>query len=179
LLLRFKEAIVRKVIVADPTTCYACLSCVVECSARRAGTPNDAPLNAASFCQAGCDVVGVGALAVPLFCNHCEDAPCATVCPTGAMHRNEETGTVELDVERCIGCKACVVACPFGMVRMMPDGSAMIKCDLCADRQAQGLEPACVAACPVGALTLKELEDVAAEARRRAAVAQVADQDAE
>ena len=164
----------RKVIAADIGKCYACLSCVVECSFRRAGAaPGDA-LTAENFCKASCDVQAVGAQPVPLTCNHCEDAPCVTVCPTGAMHRDADDGPVLLELERCIGCKACIVACPFGMVRMMPDGSAVIKCDLCADRTAKGLEPACVAACPSGALQLKELDDVVIEARQRAAKAQLA-----
>ena len=167
----------RKVIVADARKCYACLSCVIECSYRRAGADPDEPLNAENFCKAGCDVQAVGTEPVPLFCNHCEDAPCVTVCPTGAMHRASEEGPVLLTIERCIGCKACIVACPFGMVRLMPDGTAMIKCDLCADRTARGLNPACVDACPSGALELKELDEVVADARQRAAAAQLGAKD--
>ena len=167
----------RKVIVADTSKCYACLACVVECSHRRAGLKPDEPITAQSFAQSSCDVLGVGMAAVPLLCNHCEDAPCVTVCPSGAMHRESDEGPVLLEMDRCIGCKACIIACPFGMIRLMPDGSSVIKCDLCHDRTAAGLNPACVSACPSGALEYKELDDVVDGARKRAAAAQLASAD--
>ena len=160
-----------KVIVVDASKCYACLACVVECSYRRAGAgPND-PITAENFSQSACAVEAVEGEPVPLVCNHCEDAPCMTVCPSGAIYRESQDGPVLLDAEKCIGCKACVMACPFGMARLRRDGKAVIKCDLCEDRLAQGLPPACVSACPSGALELKELDEVVAEARRRAATA--------
>ena len=181
----------RKTIVVDPKKCYACLSCVVECSYRRAGAAPDEPLNATNFSQAGCDVQPVrrsrlsseamakedgegGAVEfepVPLFCHHCEDAPCMAVCPSAAIHRESEEGPVLLDAERCIGCKACVMACPFGMIRPTPDNKVLIKCDLCADRLARGLAPACVSACPAHAIEFKELDEIIIETRKRAAAA--------
>jgi len=164
----------RKVIVADISKCYACLACVLECSYRRAGADAGEAPNAENSCLASCDVQAVGVQPVPLTCSHCEDAPCVAACPTGAMHRESEEGPVLLEMERCIGCKACILACPFGMVRLMPNGTAVIKCDLCADRTARGLAPACVAACPTGALELKELDEVVVRARRRAAEARLA-----
>ena len=158
-----------KVIVVDAERCYGCLSCVVECSYRRAGAGPNAPLSWEILSQAVCDVEAVGTDAVPLVCNHCEDAPCMAVCPTGAIHRESEGGPVLLDAARCIGCKACVMACPFGMARLRQDGTGAAKCDFCQDRQEEGLLPACVAACPSGAIELKDLDDVTADARRRAA----------
>lgn len=161
----------RKAIVVDSKKCYACLSCVVECSYRRAGAAANAPLNARNFSQAGCAVLAVESEPAPLVCHHCEEAPCLAVCPSGAIYRETEEGPVLLARERCIGCKACIVACPFGMIRLTADGKSVIKCDSCADRLARGLEPACVAACPSGAVEFKELDDVVLEARRRAAAA--------
>ncbi len=161
----------RKAIVVDSKKCYACLSCVVECSYRRAGAAANAPLNAVNFSQAGCGVLAVESEPVPLVCHQCEDAPCLAVCPSGAIYRETEEGPILLARERCIGCKACIVACPFGMVRLTPDGKTVIKCDICADRLARGLEPVCVASCPPGAIEFKELDDVVLEARRRAAAA--------
>jgi len=160
---------VAKVIVVDAKRCYACLGCVVECAYRRAGAGPDVSLTSGVLSYAGCDVVAVGTDPVPLVCNHCEDAPCMTVCPSGALHRESEEGPVLLDAELCIGCRACVMACPFGMIRLRAGGTSPAKCDLCVDRAAQGLPPACVEACPTGALELKELDEVIAEARRRAA----------
>lgn len=159
-----------KVIVVDANKCYACLGCVVECAYRRAGADESAPLTSAIFSQAACDVVAVGIEPVPLVCNHCEDAPCLQVCPTRAIRRDSEEGPVLLDGELCIGCKACILACPFGMIRLRKTGAGggAIKCDLCSDRLAEGLLPSCVTACPSGALTLKELDEVVAAAKKRA-----------
>jgi len=160
---------VTKVIVVDADKCYACLGCVVECAYRRAGASPDVPLTSGVLRHAACDVVAVGTEPVPLVCNHCEDAPCITVCPSGALHREAEGGPVLLDAELCIGCRACVMACPFGMIRLRAGSTSPAKCDLCIERAAEGLPPACVAACPTKALELRDLDEVIAEARRRAA----------
>jgi carbon-monoxide dehydrogenase iron sulfur subunit len=118
-------------------------------------------------------IEAAGAFAVPLQCRHCEDAPCARVCPSGALSRPSEAEPVLIDQEKCIGCGFCVQACPFGVIRLAPspgsDAKAVIKCDLCFGRQAQGLQPACVEACPVRALKFVEVEENARQARRTAA----------
>lgn len=160
-----------KVIVVDAQKCYACLGCVVECAYHRAGAGAEVSLSSGVLSHAGCDVVAVGTAPVPLVCNHCEDAPCVQVCPSGAIERSTPDGPVLLDEELCIGCRACVMACPFGMIRLRPGGATAVKCDLCVGRAERGLAPACVAACATGALELKEVDDVIAEARRRAAAA--------
>ncbi len=121
--------------------------------------------------NAACDVVAVGVEPVPLVCNHCEEAPCMEVCPSGAIQRKGPEEPVLLDGELCIGCRACIMACPFGMIRLGPDERSALKCDLCVERAEKGLLPACVAACPSGALELKEVDEVIAEARKRAAAA--------
>jgi carbon-monoxide dehydrogenase iron sulfur subunit len=118
-------------------------------------------------------VEAAGGFAVPLQCRHCDEAPCARVCPSGALSRPSEGEPVLIDQEKCIGCGFCVQACPFGVIRLAPSPSkntkAVIKCDLCIGRQAEGLEPACVAACPVKALAFVEVEEDAKQARRAAA----------
>jgi len=157
-----------KVIVVDTGKCYACLGCVVECAYRRTGAEESVPLTSGILTNAACEVVAVGVQPVPLVCNQCEDAPCATVCVTGAIHRESDGGPVVLDAERCIGCKACVMACPFGMIQLARDGKTVVKCDLCADRLAAGRQPACVEACPSGALEMRELDEVIAEAQAHA-----------
>jgi carbon-monoxide dehydrogenase iron sulfur subunit len=116
-------------------------------------------------------------LAVPLQCRHCEDAPCVRVCPSGALSRVNEASPVLVAQAKCIGCSFCVEACPFGVIRLarcqepgVIDGrAAVIKCDLCVNRLAFGLQPACVSSCPVKALSFAEVEENAKRARARTA----------
>lgn len=88
---------------------------------------------------------------VSLACMHCEDAPCVLACPTTALQRGGEPPVVRVDAGLCIGCHGCAIACPYGVPRFGVDGR-MQKCDLCVDRVAAGLEPACVRVCPTQAL---------------------------
>ena len=108
---------------------------------------------------------------IPLQCRHCDDAPCAKVCPSGALTRENAAEPVVVKQEKCIGCAFCVQACPFGVIvlaqRSGPEGGrVVIKCDHCTRRLAEGLEPACVSACPVGALAFEEADRGSRRARR-------------
>ena len=97
-------------------------------------------------------------------CQHCTDAPCATVCPGGALVRNEDTGFVEVHQDKCVGCQYCHSVCPFDVPRLNPEDNRVYKCTLCVDRVSVGQEPACVKTCPTGAIhfgTKKEMLDVA------------------
>lgn len=96
---------------------------------------------------------------VPFNCRQCEKAPCLNVCPTGALYRDEDD-VVAFNPLTCIGCLMCAVACPFGIPKLDTKNKIMDKCDLCADRRAEGLLPACVAACPTEALKYGEINDV-------------------
>ena len=161
----------KRVIVVDPEKCYACLQCVVSCGYDKANASYDAPLTGEILSEARLDVAGVLHLAVPVVCQHCEDAPCLRACPSGAIHRQTPDGPVLLDQAKCIGCRACVLACPFGMVWMNADGRVAQKCDQCIDRTAQGCLPACVEDCPCGALSLEPLSDIVKMAMERHAEA--------
>ena len=103
--------------------------------------------------------------AIPLQCRQCEDAPCIAICPTNALHRADEDSPVFIDHDLCIGCRWCVLACPFGVITLDPKGRTIIKCDQCFERVEQGGLPACVSACPTGALEFKAMEEVVAEKR--------------
>jgi formate dehydrogenase iron-sulfur subunit len=101
-------------------------------------------------------------------CMHCVDPACVSACPVGALQKTDE-GPVVYDCTRCIGCRYCMVACPFGVPKFewgepLPK---IQKCTFCADRQAEGLEPACSAACPTGALTFGDRDALIAEAEAR------------
>ncbi|MEJ5349245.1 MAG: 4Fe-4S dicluster domain-containing protein [Desulfosoma sp.] len=97
----------------------------------------------------------------PFLCRHCEDAPCVRCCPTGALRFDEASGLVVYGVDRCIGCHACVMACPFGVIQPGAGDLFVVKCDRCPDRDL----PACVEACPTKALVLER--DFLLDRRRR------------
>lgn len=96
---------------------------------------------------------------VRVSCQHCEDAPCVSVCPTGASFR-DENGIVQVDKSRCIGCDYCVAACPFHVRYLNPQTSIADKCNFCADtRLDAGQAPACVSVCPTDALKFGRRDD--------------------
>lgn len=170
-----------KRIVADPAKCLACKACEVACALAHADT-DDLVQAIAGGAKPRIYVEFAGGFAVPLQCRHCEDAPCLAVCPSGAIRRLSDSAPVLVDADKCIGCSYCVEACPFGVVQVVPrpssDGSvggkAVIKCDLCVKRQAQGLDPACASSCPVEALAFEDVDSGAKRARLRTAAKAVA-----
>jgi len=101
----------------------------------------------------------------PKSCLHCDDAPCVTVCPTGASYKREEDGIVLVNAEACIGCKLCSWACPYGAREYDEDEGVMKKCTLCIDRiyntelPEDMREPACVTTCPANARHFGDLND--------------------
>ena len=96
-------------------------------------------------------------------CRHCEDAPCVTACLSGAMKKDEETGLVTHDPEKCIGCWTCILVCPFGAIRRDIKHGKTVRCDLC-----QGEEvPVCVANCPNEALVYVEVQDEGPDAESK------------
>ncbi len=121
-----------------------------------------------------------------LLCNHCDNPPCTRVCPTQATWKRAEDGVVMMDWHRCIGCRYCVVACPYGSrsfnwkdprkaanlaeldAKAFPTRMRGVveKCTFCDERLARGEEPACVAACPNGEMVFGDLNDPASEVRR-------------
>jgi Fe-S-cluster-containing dehydrogenase component len=113
-------------------------------------------------CEAACDFIHDGkpyikvyrtslGLEIPVSCLHCAKAPCIDVCPTGAMTRDRE-GAVYVIPSKCIGCMACLYACPFGIPQLDRGLRISTKCDLCYDQRKKGLEPGCSSLCPTGAI---------------------------
>ena len=93
-----------------------------------------------------------------LRCNHCDAAPCVTICPTVALYRRPD-GIVDFDGDRCIGCKSCMQACPYDALYIDPETRTAAKCNYCAHRVEVGLEPACVIVCPEQAIVAGDLDD--------------------
>lgn len=105
-------------------------------------------------------------------CNHCANPPCVRICPVTAMFKRKD-GIVEFDPERCIGCKACMQACPYDAIYIDPDTHTAAKCHYCAHRVEVGLEPACVVVCPEHAIIAGDLDDANSEIARLVATQQV------
>ncbi len=148
------------VIFIDPARCMGCKACETACAVEHSLSKNifgavlEKPLPIPRIRVVTID----GLLYAPMRCQHCRDAPCMNVCPTKAIHRSRE-GFVILDPNKCIGCLMCVLACPFGHPRYDPDTKTVVKCDFCIERIRSGKVPACVEACPTGALRYGRLEE--------------------
>jgi formate dehydrogenase iron-sulfur subunit len=101
-------------------------------------------------------------------CMHCLEPTCVSVCPVGALQKTAE-GPVIYQADRCMGCRYCMLACPFGVPKYEWDELLPVvrKCDMCADRLADGNPPACVAVCPTGATIVGDRDELLEEARRR------------
>ena len=93
-----------------------------------------------------------------LRCNHCEDAPCVTICPVEALYTRED-GIVDFNNDRCIGCKSCMQACPYDALYIDPETHTAAKCNYCAHRIDIGLEPACVNVCPEHAIISGDMDN--------------------
>jgi len=159
-----------RMIIIDEQRCMGCKTCVLECAMAHSDASSLAEaLRSPDRPQPRIHVEPSERFGVPLQCRHCEDAPCMEVCPTEAITRPAERGPVLIQAERCIGCKFCMLVCPFGVIDLSRDGKAMIKCDLCIERTQAGQEPACAAACPTGALEFCEMDEWLSRRRRSAA----------
>jgi len=153
-----------KKVLIDPGRCVGCMQCMFACAVAHSqsktllGALLDKPRPRPRV-HVGTTPDGRG---FPNRCRHCDPAPCLAACLPGAIFRDPDSGTVLIDPDRCIDCGSCAMACPFGVLRFHQDYTApagkevAVKCDNCDQRQAQGLEPACVEACMTGALTFEE-----------------------
>lgn len=169
------------VMLIDVSKCTGCRSCQVACkqwnglpadSTTNTGTyqnPPDLATNTWTLVRFREIVEKTGNVRWLFWkdnCLHCNDATCIKVCPVGAISRTD-WGAVVTDCRKCIGCQSCVVACPFGKPRFNENTNKSCKCDLCVDRVENGLPPACVQACPTGALTFGDKEEMLKRAYAR------------
>ncbi|MCB0172916.1 MAG: polysulfide reductase NrfD [Anaerolineae bacterium] len=99
-------------------------------------------------------------------CNHCANPPCVRICPVTAMYQRHD-GIVEFDPDVCIGCKACMQACPYDAIYIDPNTHSAAKCHYCSHRTDLGLEPACVVVCPTHSIIAGDLDDPHSEISRR------------
>ena len=153
----------------DSTRCTGCKTCEMACKDYK-----DLPATIAfrkvydyeggSWTDAGNGVYTTDTFAyhVSLACNHCAMPACMAKCPSGAIEKDGKTGLVHIDQEKCTGVGACVTSCPYN-VPALDDAKKAQKCDGCADRVAEGLNPICVEACPLRALEFGDIEELRAK----------------
>ena len=149
--------------VIDNTRCIGCHACTVACKSE-----NQVPLSVTrtyvKYVDHGTFPQAQRAFQVTR-CNMCDDAPCVTACPTGAMFRRSD-GIVDFDKSICIGCKACIAACPYDAIFINPEDNSAEKCNFCTHRLDVGLEPACVVVCPTEAIMVGDLNDQSSRVSR-------------
>lgn len=140
----------------DQDTCIGCHACTVACKAE-----HDVPLGVnrtwVKYVEKG-DFPNTQRLFSVMRCNHCDSAPCITICPTGALFRRHD-GIVDFDTSSCIGCKACLNACPYDAIYIDPEEHTAQKCNYCTHRIDVGLEPSCVIVCPTQSIVAGDLDD--------------------
>jgi Fe-S-cluster-containing dehydrogenase component/DMSO reductase anchor subunit len=136
--------------VFTPDLCTGCEACRVACGNENAGGRDTGWRQVTTFNPERHPALPTRHLS--LACNHCEVPACARACPAAAYRRDAATGALLLDDARCVGCRYCSWVCPYDAPRYDEERGVMTKCTFCAHRLKEGLAPACVAACPTGAL---------------------------
>ncbi len=166
-------------LVIDLDICVGCHACAVSCKEWNTSghssplhdvepygdDPTGVWFNRIHTFEVETEVKGTKTVHFPKSCLHCEDAPCVTVCPTGASYKRDEDGIVLVNAETCIGCKLCSWACPYGAREYDETAGVMKKCTLCVDKiynenlPENERVPACVSSCPTGARSFGDLGD--------------------
>jgi formate dehydrogenase iron-sulfur subunit len=157
--------ITRKAMLIDLTLCIGCNSCQEACKTENGLAGGEEKKLSATAYTALNEYNGVF---VRRMCQHCVEPTCASVCPVGAFTK-QASGPVLYDESKCIGCRYCMQACPFQAPRYEWSITypKVAKCRFCPERQAKGLPPACAEACPTGATTYGNRDDLVLEAYRR------------
>ena len=172
-------------LVIDLNVCVGCHACVTSCKEWNTGgaagplvdenaygaNPTGTFFNRVQSFEAG-SFPDTDTIHFPKSCLHCEEPPCVPVCPTGASYKRKEDGIVLVDYDKCIGCKYCAWACPYGAREIDEARQVMTKCTLCVDRiydesmTPNDRRPACVKACPTGARLFGDVKDPDSEVSR-------------
>ena len=142
--------------VIDLRKCIGCHACTIACKAE-----HDIPIGV-NRCWVKTVEKGTfpdtQRVFFPVLCNQCEEAPCLKICPTNALYKRHD-GIVDLNSAACIGCRACMAACPYDQLFIDPNTRTAEKCNFCANRIENELQPACVSVCPTGCRIFGDLDD--------------------
>ena len=151
----------------DLQRCTGCKTCMIACQDKNDLGPGVRWRRVMEYCGGDWFTPGDGTCTQNVFtyylsvsCNHCDEPVCVQVCPTTAMHK-DAAGIVQVEPDRCVGCRYCEWACPYSAPQYDARQGRMTKCDFCAADRSRGLDPACVAACPSRALDYGEYETLA------------------
>lgn len=174
--------------VIDLKLCIGCQACSLACK-QEYGTPRGVYWTKTLIEEVG-TYPNVTRVYTPQICNHCEEAPCEKACPTGASYTDIEHGVVLVDYDKCVGCRACYVACPYQNRHYLKKGvlkgyypekgltpfekqcyeqfqeGTVTKCVGCIERVMEGVDPACVVGCPTSARKWGDLSDPNSEIRK-------------
>ena len=171
--------------VIDLKRCIGCYGCQIACKAENGTRPGTTYARVVK--REWGEFPNVKRLSIPVLCMHCKEPPCVEVCPTGASQKRDADGIVFIETENCVGCRACVMSCPYG-ARYFQDEErdyfelggneyerqayashergVVEKCDFCRSRLERGEEPACSANCMCKARIFGDLEDPSSEVSR-------------
>jgi len=174
--------------VIDLKLCIGCQACSLACK-QEYGTPRGVYWTKTLIEEVG-TYPNVTRVYTPQICNHCEEAPCEKACPTGASYTDIDHGVVLVDYDKCVGCRACYVACPYQNRHYLKKGvlkgyypekgltpfekqcyeqfqeGTVTKCTGCIERVMEGIDPACVVGCPTSARKWGDLSDPNSEIRK-------------
>jgi Fe-S-cluster-containing dehydrogenase component len=143
----------------DPSRCIGCQACVHACS--ECETHKGYSMIHLEYIDRS-----RSPQTAPVVCMHCESPTCADVCPADAIKRSGDGRVMTARKPRCIACSNCVLACPFGVPKMVSELDLMMKCDMCYDRTSTGRKPLCATVCPSGALHYGRRAEVEALRKR-------------
>ena len=138
--------------------CVGCSACRIACQMKNHLDPEESFIKYHEI-ETG-EYPNVYNEIVPTQCMHCEDAPCAAVCPTHATYITD-SGVVLVDEEKCIGCGTCAIVCPYNAPKVDEEKKKAVRCNGCAERVAAGEKPVCVEACPARALDFGDADEMA------------------
>jgi formate dehydrogenase iron-sulfur subunit len=158
-----------RALLIDLKRCIGCRACVAECKKAHGLPGDDSATTLSAISLTALQDVSED-LHVRKLCMHCKNPSCASVCPVGALEKTA-AGPVTYDARVCLGCRYCMVACPWSVPRYEWNAAvpSVRKCDMCVERAAEGKPPACVEACPVEATVAGTREELLKEAHRRIA----------